>query len=53
MKKEKWIIKNWKGTRLFPSRVFESYDAGWAFIAENVNDNGDNYDGFNVLRVSK
>jgi len=32
----KFIIKDWNDNRLFPNEVFDSFDDGWDFVNENV-----------------
>lgn len=41
---EKWIIIDWAYNRLFPKQEFESFDDGWCFIYENIEDTDDAYD---------
>ena len=33
---EKFIIQDWAGNRMFPQNTFASFDDGWDFIRENV-----------------
>lgn len=32
----KYIIKDWAGNHLFKDQVFDSYEEGWEYIYENV-----------------
>ena len=31
-----YIIEDWAGNRIFPDKEFETYDDGWAYIYENI-----------------
>ncbi len=35
-KKEKYIIQDWAGNHLFKDKEFDSFEEGWEFIYENV-----------------
>lgn len=59
---EKFIIQDWAGNHLFTSKVFSSFEDGWNFIYENVdnsefertqNDNDDNYQEYEVVNVQE
>jgi len=32
----KFIIEDWAGNRMFPDEEFETYEEGWEFIYENI-----------------
>jgi hypothetical protein len=32
----KFIIKDWAGNRMFPDNEFDSFEEGWGFVYENV-----------------
>ena len=32
----KYIIKDWAGNHLFKNKTFKTFDDGWDFIRENV-----------------
>jgi len=32
----KWIIEDWAGNRMFSNEEFETYEEGWEFIYENI-----------------
>ena len=53
-----FIIQDWAGNHLFPDKAFESFEDGWDFIYENVdnskydrtqNNNDDNYQDYFVI----
>jgi hypothetical protein len=55
-----YIIKDWAGNHLFIDKKFESFDDGWEFIYENIdnslydktnNDNDDNYQEYYVIKL--
>jgi len=33
---KRFIIQDWAGNRMFPNETFDSFDSGWCFIYENV-----------------
>lgn len=33
---KKYIIQDWAGNRLFPNDIFDTFEEGWDFIRENV-----------------
>ena len=33
---KKFIIEDWAGNRMFPENEFESFEEGWEFVYENV-----------------
>lgn len=39
-----WIIEDWAGNRLYLDMEFGSFDDGWAFIYENIEDIDNAYD---------
>jgi len=56
-----WIIESWTGRRLFPDRKFDTFEEGWDFIYQNVdnsvynesqNDNDNVYQDLYVEEVS-
>jgi hypothetical protein len=36
MEKKKFIIQDWAGNHLFKDKKFDSFEDGWEFIYENV-----------------
>lgn len=53
-----FIIQDWAGNQLFPGKTFESFEDGWDFLYEkidnseydrNQNDNDDNYQEYFVI----
>lgn len=36
MSVKKFVIKDWAGNRMFPNEEFNSFEEGWEFIYENV-----------------
>lgn len=34
--KDVFIIQDWAGNRMFPDKTFESFEDGWEFVYENV-----------------
>jgi hypothetical protein len=53
-----YIIQDWMGNRMFPNKDFKTFEEGWNYIHENVdnslfeatqNDNDDNYQEYNVI----
>lgn len=40
MKKQLFIIEDWAGNHLFPDKVFKTFEEGWEFIYENVDNSG-------------
>ena len=55
---KKYIIRDWADNHLFTERTFDSFEDGWEFIYENVdnseyertlNDNDDNYQEYFVV----
>ena len=36
------VIEDWTGKRLFPEEEFDSYEAGWAFVDENIQEEYEN-----------
>jgi hypothetical protein len=54
----KFIIRDWAGNHLFQNKEFDSFQDGWDFIHENVdnskfdqtqNENDDNYQEYSVV----
>ena len=33
---EKYIIEDWAGNRISPNKVFDSFEDGWEWIMENI-----------------
>jgi len=31
----RWIIQDWNGNRLFPSKSFDTMEDGWLFVQDN------------------
>ena len=57
-----FIIEDWAGNHLFKDKTFKSFEDGWEFIYENVdnseyektlNDNDDNYQEYFVININK
>ena len=46
---KKWIIIDWAYNRLFPKMEFESFEDGWDFIYENIEDEDNAYDDIFVI----
>lgn len=46
---KKWIIIDWAYNRLFPKMEFESFEDGWGFIYENIEDEDNAYDDIFVI----
>ena len=46
---KKWIIIDWAYNRLFPKMEFESFEDGWEFIYENIEDEDNAYDDIFVV----
>lgn len=55
-----FIIIDWAGNHLFKDKTFASFEEGWDFIYENVdnseferteNDNDDNYQEYEVIEL--
>lgn len=53
-----FIIQDWAGNQLFPCKTFESFEDGWDFLYEKIdnseydrtqNDNDDNYQEYFVI----
>lgn len=36
MKKQVFTIEDWAGNRMFPDKTFASFEEGWEFVQENV-----------------
>lgn len=54
MEKKEFIIRDWAGNHLFKDKVFSSFEDGWAFIYENVQEEYENdgtYDEYFVVEV--
>lgn len=60
--KNKFIIIDWTGNLMFKGKTFESFEDGWEFIYENVdnsefdktqNDNDDNYQEYSVINENE
>lgn len=47
----KFIIQDWMGNRMFPKKSFDSFEEGWEFIYENVEDE-ESYEDIFVEKVS-
>lgn len=46
-----YIIQDWAGNILFNGKEFETFEDGWGFILENVEDENDNtYDDYFVIQ---
>lgn len=41
-----YIIKDWAGNRLFPTETFKTFDDGWHYIYEHVDDEEEHQDLF-------
>ena len=48
---EKWIILDWAYNRMFITKQFDSFEDGWDFIYENIEDEDSAYE--DVFVVSK
>ena len=57
---KKFIIQDWAGNRMFPTETFETFEDGWEYIYENVdnskydeteNDNDNVFQDIYVLEV--
>lgn len=46
---KKWIIIDWAYNRLFPKMEFESFEDGWDFIYENIEDEDNAYEDIFVV----
>ena len=46
---KKWIIIDWAYNRLFPKMEFESFEDGWDFIYENIEDEDNAYEDIFVI----
>lgn len=55
---KKYIIEDWAGNHLFKDEVFKSYEEGWEFIYENIdnsvydetqNENDNEYQDYYVI----
>jgi hypothetical protein len=50
----KWIIEDWMGNHIFRDHTFTSFEAGWDFIYENIEEeyegNG-TYDYYYVIEI--
>jgi len=33
-----FIINDWAGNRLFPDKIFDTFEGGWEFIYDNVSE---------------
>lgn len=54
-KKEKFIIEDWAGNRIFPSKVFETFEDGWDYIRENIHEETEDdgtYDDYYVIQIA-
>jgi len=58
--KTKYVIKDWAGNRMFPSKEFKTFEAGRDYITENVpnekfdqtqNPNDDNHQEYYVIVI--
>lgn len=47
-----YIIQDWAGNRMFPTKTFDSFEDGWEYIYENIEDEEGAYEDVYVLRVS-
>ena len=45
----KWIIMDWVYNRMFVTKEFESFEDGWEFIYENIEDVDNAYDDIFVV----
>ena len=45
----KWIIMGWAYNRMFATREFASFEDGWEFIYENIEDEDNAYDDIFVV----
>jgi len=51
---KEFIIVDWVNNHLFKDKVFNSFEDGWDFIQENIEDNNDNtYDDYYVIKKGK
>lgn len=59
---KKYIIEDWAGNRLFPNKSFETYEDGWAFIYNEIdnsifeetnNDDHDNHQDYFVVKIKQ
>ena len=57
-----FIIQDWAGNRMFPDKTFESFEDGWRFVYENVdnskfdlsgNDDDDEFQDIYVVEVTE
>jgi hypothetical protein len=48
--REKWIVEDWMGRRLFPDQAFGTFEDGWEFLRGRFPDEGDWEEMF-VVRV--
>jgi hypothetical protein len=44
-----WIIKDWADNIMFDGRGFETFEDGWGFIMENIEDVDNAYDDVFVI----
>ena len=45
----KWIIMDWAYNRMFVTKEFDSFEDGWDFIYENIEDVDNAYDDIFVV----
>ena len=45
----KWIILDWAYNRMFATKEFESFEDGWDFIYENIEDEDNVYEDLFVV----
>ena len=48
----KWIIQDWTGKNIFPNKEFESFEEGWEFVYENIQEefeDGGTYEDIHVV----
>lgn len=46
---EKWIILDWAYNRMFITKEFDSFEDGWDFIYENIEDEDNVYEDLFVV----
>jgi len=47
----KYIIEDWIGNRMFPEDTFDSFETGWDFIYEHIQDINNQYDDIFVVKL--